>query len=44
MELLRIFSKLRKIQLDIQTSTDNNLDNDHPCALYSIIIKNKKLI
>ncbi|CAF0984238.1 unnamed protein product [Adineta steineri] len=30
MELLRTFSIIRKIQLEIQTLTDNNLDNDHP--------------
>ena len=41
MELLRTFSKIRKIQLEIQTPTDDNLDNDHPCMLYSTIIKNQ---
>lgn len=35
MELLRKFIKIRKIQLDIQTPTDDNTDKDHPCTLYS---------
>ena len=33
MELLRIFSKLRKIELEIQTLDDNTLDQNHPSML-----------
>ena len=30
MELLRMFTRIRKIELEIQTINENNLDIDHP--------------
>ncbi len=30
MELLRIFTRIRKIELEIQTINENTLDVDHP--------------
>ncbi|CAF2675522.1 unnamed protein product [Rotaria sp. Silwood2] len=34
MELLRMFTRIRKIELEIQTLNENNLDVDHPIKQY----------
>ncbi len=34
MELLRIFTRIRKIELEIQTINENTLDIDHPSMLF----------
>jgi hypothetical protein len=38
MELLRMFTRIRKIELEIQTINDNTLNIDHPSMFSSIKI------
>jgi hypothetical protein len=34
MELLRMSTRIRKIELEIETLNDNTLNNDHPSMLF----------
>jgi len=41
MELLRTFTRIRKIELEIQTINENTLDIDHPSMSFFNKKKNK---
>ena len=39
MELLRMFTRIRKIELEIQTINQSTLDADHPSRFFSPIFR-----